>query len=89
MPTPTPTTAATAAKPIPTVDTSNFQNNAFSNFAPLLTLFGDEITKQFLSTSVWWADGILLATAPIGIMTIIVSTIRIGGDKFLRSLIGR
>lgn len=71
------------------VDNSNFANNAFTDFAPLLTLFGEEITKQFLSTSVGWADNILLGIAPIGIMTVIISAIRIGGNKFLKSLIGR
>jgi hypothetical protein len=90
MATPTVTTAATAAKTTTaTVDASNFENNAFTDFAPLLTLFGDEITKQFLSTSVGWADNILLGTAPIGIMTAIISAIRIGGNRFLKSLIGR
>ena len=88
----TSTTTTTAAAPTathPTVDNQNFANNVFSDFAPLLTLFGDEITKQFLSTSTEWADNILLGTAPIGIMTVIICTIRIGGNRFLKSFIGR
>ncbi|KAH8755140.1 hypothetical protein F5882DRAFT_308120, partial [Hyaloscypha sp. PMI_1271] len=85
----TTTASQTTASPAgPTVDGNNFGNNAFTNFAPLLTLFGDEITKQFLSTSMGWADDVLLGVAPIGIMTIIVCAIRIGGNRFLRSLIG-
>lgn len=89
MASPASTAAATAKATAATVDTSNFENNAFSDFAPLLTLFGDEITKQFLSTSMGWADNILLGTAPIGIMTVIICAIRIGGNRFLNSLIGR
>jgi hypothetical protein len=83
------TSTSTATSAIPTVDRQSFENNAFTNFAPLLTLFGDEITKQFLSTSMGWPDYILLGIAPIGIMTIIVCAIRIGGNQFLKSFIGR
>ena len=85
----TPTSIAVpATTTVPTVDPQNFQNNAFSDFAPLLTLFGDEMTKQYLSTSMGWADDILLGLAPIGIMTVIVSAIRIGRSKSLKALIG-
>lgn len=73
----------------PTIDPQNFAKNAFTNFAPLLTLFGDELTKQFLSTSISRIDIILLGTAPIGIMTMIISAIRIGGNGLLKSFVGR
>lgn len=73
----------------PSVDAENFANNVFSDFAPLLTLFGDEATKQFLSTSMSWADNILLGIAPIGIMTVIISAIRISGNPLLNAFIGR
>jgi hypothetical protein len=33
-------------------DGSSFSNNLFSDLAPLLTLFGEQVTKQFLSQSV-------------------------------------
>ena len=52
-----------------TVDKQNFANNAFTDFAPLLTLFGDEVTKQYLATSMGVADAVMLCIAPIGIMT--------------------
>ncbi|KAL8788275.1 MAG: hypothetical protein Q9195_007372 [Heterodermia aff. obscurata] len=77
-----------AATP-PTVDPQNFANNAFTNLAPLLTLFGDELTKQFLSTTFGWMDIILLGIAPIGIPTVIVCAIRVGGNGFLKSIVGR
>ena len=67
----------------------NFAANAFTDFAPLLTLFGDEVTKQFLATSMGIADSILLGVAPIGLMTVIVSAIRVGGNRLMKSLIDR
>ncbi|KAK8048655.1 hypothetical protein PG994_010385 [Apiospora phragmitis] len=66
-----------------TVDADNFANNAFTNLAPLLTLFGDEVTKQFLATSMGLPDAVLLGIAPIGIMTIIVSAIRVGRSRLM------
>jgi hypothetical protein len=83
------TTATATPAATPSVYPGNFANNAFSDFAPLLTLFGDEFTKQFLATSMGWADDILLGIAPIGIITVIICAIRIGPSHFLKSLIGR
>ncbi|KAJ4329032.1 hypothetical protein N0V84_000382 [Fusarium piperis] len=67
----------------------DFSNNLFSDLAPLLTLFGEQVTKQFLSMSMGWADNVLLAMGPLGIITTIVSAIRVGGGKRLKALIGR
>lgn len=36
-----------------------------------------------------WADNIILAMAPLGIITIIVSAIRVGGPRWLKSVVGR
>ena len=66
-----------------------FSNNLFSDLAPLLTLFGEQVTKQFLSMSLSQADNILLAMGPLGIMTVIVSAIRVGGVRQLKALVGR
>lgn len=66
-----------------------FSNNLFSDLAPLLTLFGEQVTKQFLSMALGWADNILLAMGPLGVITAVVSAIRIGGVRFLKALIGR
>jgi hypothetical protein len=57
--------------------------------APLVALFGEQVTLQFLSRSFCWGDHLLLATAPLGIITIIVSAIRIGGPHWLKFLVGR
>ena len=82
-------TTTTTAKATPTVDNSNIAKGLFTDLGPLLALFGDEVTKQFLSTSLGFGDDILLALAPIGIMTIIVSAIRVGGSPWMKAFIGR
>ncbi|KAL6355196.1 hypothetical protein LRP88_11445 [Fusarium phalaenopsidis] len=66
----------------------DFSNNLFRDLAPLLNLFGEQATKQFLSMSMGWADNVLLAMGPLGINTTIVSAIRVGGGKRLKALIG-
>ncbi len=70
-------------------DRDAFLNNLLSDLAPLLTLFGEQVTRQFLSSSLGWADHILLATSPLGIITIVVSVIRISGPGWLKAVIGR
>lgn len=55
----------------------------------LLALFGERVTMQFMSQSLGWADNIVLAMVPLGIITIIISAIRVGGPGFLKALIGR
>jgi ankyrin repeat protein len=42
-----------------------------------------------MSQSMGWADNIILAMAPLGIITIIVSAIRVGGPSWLKALVGR
>lgn len=44
----------------------DFSNNLFSDLAPLLTLFGEQVAKQFLSQSMGWVDNIIFAMAPLG-----------------------
>lgn len=67
----------------------DFSNNLFSDLAPLLTLSGEQVTKKFHSMSMGWAGNALLAMGPLGIITTIVSAIRVGGGKNLKALIGR
>ena len=74
---------------LPAFAGEEFSNNLFSDLAPLLTLFGEQVTKQFISMSMGWADNILLACGPLGIITTIVSAIRVGGVRRLKALIGR
>ncbi|KAI5804647.1 hypothetical protein DFH27DRAFT_609576 [Peziza echinospora] len=67
----------------------DFSNNLFSDLAPLLTLFGEQFAKQYLSQSTSWLDSVIFALAPFGILTAIVGAIRVGGPPWLKALIGR
>ncbi|KAM3541820.1 hypothetical protein ARSEF1564_005251 [Beauveria bassiana] len=42
---------------------NDFVNNLFTDLAPLLALFGERVTQQFMSQSTGWADHILLSMA--------------------------
>ncbi|KAK4109369.1 hypothetical protein N656DRAFT_783302 [Canariomyces notabilis] len=55
----------------------------------LLALFGERVTTQFMSQSMGWADNIVLAMAPLGVITAIVGAIRVGGPSWLKAIIGR
>lgn len=67
----------------------DFSNNLATDLAPLLTLFGENMTKQYLSESTHWLDYIIFALAPIGILTATASVIRVCGSSSLRAFIGR
>ncbi len=67
-----------------------FSNNFATDLAPLLALFGENVAKQFMAGSMGWTDNIIFAMAPLGIITAIVSAIRVSGrPKWLKSVIGR
>lgn len=55
----------------------------------MITLFGEQITKQFLSESLGLWDNYIFAMAPLGILTAVVSVIRICGTSSLKAFIGR
>ncbi|RMJ12446.1 hypothetical protein CDV36_007907 [Fusarium kuroshium] len=44
---------------------------------------------QFISQALGWEDCVILAMAPLGIITILVSAIRVGGPAWLKAVIGR
>ncbi|KAL1642400.1 hypothetical protein SLS58_005474 [Diplodia intermedia] len=67
----------------------DFFNNLATDLAPLISLFGESPTKQFLSESTSAIDIFIFAMAPLGIITTIVSAIRVGGSASLRAFIGR
>lgn len=86
------TASHTASAPFPTTtgfEGDNFSNNLLSDLAPLLTLFGEQVTKQFLTLSMGWADNIMVAMGPLGIITVVISAIRVGGVKQLKAIVGR
>jgi len=70
-------------------DLSDFSNNLATDIGPLLVLFGDSMTKQYLSESTFFLDYFIFAMAPIGILTAIVSAIQVCGHSSLRAFIGR
>src|SRR6266566_5296203 len=67
----------------------DFTNNLATDLAPLLSLFGEEITKQYLCESLSWLDCFTFAMAPLGILTAVVSVIRVCGAPSLRAFIGK
>ncbi|UKZ72270.1 uncharacterized protein TrAtP1_013212 [Trichoderma atroviride] len=67
----------------------DFSNNLFTDLGPILALLGERVTMQFLSQCMGWSECIILAAAPLGILTIIVAAIRVGGPPWLKALVGR
>ncbi|KAJ6133278.1 hypothetical protein N7471_008493 [Penicillium samsonianum] len=67
----------------------DFTNNLATDLAPLITLFGERLTKQFLSESVSILDNVIFALSPLGVLTAVVSVIRICGSSSLRAFVGR
>jgi ankyrin repeat protein len=66
-----------------------FSNNLATDLAPFLSLFGEQVTKQYLSESVTTLDYFIFAMAPMGVLTAVVSAIRVCGSPALRAFIGR
>jgi ankyrin repeat domain-containing protein 50 len=67
----------------------DFSNNLATDLAPLVALFGEQPTKQYLSECIAIWDVIIFATAPLGIITAVVSAIRVRGTPSLRAFVGR
>lgn len=67
----------------------DFSNNLATNLAPILSLFGGQITKQYLSESIYTTDYFIFTSAPIGIITAIGSAIRVCGSPSPRAFINR
>lgn len=85
-------TASSACTPpecAPAEGWDNFANNLGSDIAPLLALFGESVTTQYLNESFGILDSLIFALAPLGIITAIVAAIRVAGEPIFRSLIGK
>ncbi|KAK5994618.1 hypothetical protein PT974_05099 [Cladobotryum mycophilum] len=67
----------------------DFSNNLATDLAPLVSLFGEFPTKQYLSECLTTEDIVIFAVAPLGVITAIVSAIRVCGTPSLRAFIGR
>ncbi|KAJ5111313.1 hypothetical protein N7532_001848 [Penicillium argentinense] len=57
--------------------------------APLIVLFGERLTKQFLSESIHIVDNLIFALSPLGVLTTVVSLIRVRGSSSLKAFVGR
>ncbi|KAL2785305.1 hypothetical protein BJX66DRAFT_343201 [Aspergillus keveii] len=68
---------------------NDFSNNLATDLSPLIALFGENVTKQFLSESLSPLDNFIFAMAPLGILTAVVSAIRVSGSPSLRAFMGR
>ncbi|RDW86719.1 ankyrin repeat domain-containing protein [Aspergillus mulundensis] len=67
----------------------DFADNFATDLAPLVALFGERLTKQFLAESTSRLDNLIFALCPLGILTAVVSVIRICGNSSLRAFVGR
>ncbi|KAK6532177.1 hypothetical protein TWF694_003337 [Orbilia ellipsospora] len=67
----------------------DFANNFATDLAPIVALFGEQVTKQYLSESTTILDSLTFALAPLGILTAIVSVIRVRGNARVKAFIGR
>ncbi|OQD77144.1 hypothetical protein PENDEC_c003G06013 [Penicillium decumbens] len=70
-------------------DWEDFTNNLATDLAPLITLFGERLTKQFLSESTDLIDNVIFALSPLGVLTTVVSVVRVCGGSSLRAFVGR
>jgi len=67
----------------------DFSNNLATDLAPFVSLFGEQMTKQYISESITKLDYFIFAMAPMGILTAVVSAIRVCGSASLRAFVGR
>ncbi|KAK7430920.1 hypothetical protein QQZ08_002448 [Neonectria magnoliae] len=49
----------------------------------------DYAYSHFMNQSTGWADNFVLAMAPIDIVTVVVSAIKVSGPSWLKAIIGR
>jgi hypothetical protein len=73
----------------PIQQSSDAWAQVIANVAPLMTLVGERNAKEYMRTASSWCQLLTLATAPLGVLSIMVSAIRLSGPGFLRRLVGR
>jgi len=66
-----------------------FVANFLTDLAPLFTLFGDQVVRQYMAQSQDWADHILFAVGPLGIVVALTNAVRMCGGQYFRAIIGR
>jgi len=81
-----------AAAPIDGVPISNSSDawaNLVANIAPLLILIGEKHVKAYFKTMSTESHFLLYAVSPIGLVTALVTLIRLHGTPLMKRLIGR
>jgi hypothetical protein len=68
---------------------ANLAEQVVGVFTAALALFGEQVMRQFLSTTRGWRDYLLLASGPLGVIPITINGIRIAGPEWMKVLIGR
>lgn len=63
--------------------------NMTRNFFFPMSLFGEQVTKQYLGEIITLLDYFISAMASMGILTAVASVIRVCGSPSLRAFIGR
>lgn len=72
-----------------TIDpSSDAWSDTIAGIGPLILLVGEQSTKQLLCTVTGVANAFSLATAPLGLLTIVTSLLRLCGMERLRAFIG-
>jgi hypothetical protein len=67
----------------------SFTSNLLTDLAPILSLFGEQVTKQFLSQSFTWYECVIFAVCPLGIITAVVSAVRVAAPTSWKAVVGR
>jgi hypothetical protein len=62
--------------------------SVIANVAPLMALVGERNAKEYMRTISHWHQLLPLCCAPVGILTILVSAVRLSGPGLLRRLVG-
>ena len=77
------------ANQTPIVASSDLWASVITNVAPIMTLVGERNAKEFLRVSSSHDQLFLMATAPLGILSLMICAIRLSGPRILRRLTGR
>lgn len=73
----------------PITASSDVWATVIANVAPIMTLVGERNAKEFLRVSSSPDQLFLMATAPLGILSLMICAIRLSGHRILRRLTGR
>ena len=73
----------------PIAASSDVWATVIANVAPIMTLVGERNAKEFLRVSSSHDQLFLMATAPLGILSLLICAIRLSGHRLLRRLTGR